>query len=103
MAAPDPHRSEAGDEGLEPEFPDEAGVDVAPLPVEKVESERLVENEVRARLVADGFTNDQILRWVEAYFADHAEGEPDDVVAWIREREAAAGESRRSEATGPDG
>ena len=102
MAAPDRHRNDAGDEGLEPESPDEAGVDVAPLPIEKVEPERMVENEVRARLEADGFTDDQILRWVEAYFAEHAEGEPDDVVAWIREQEAGTGDRRGSEASGRD-
>jgi hypothetical protein len=87
MAAPD---SEHRDEGLKPEFPDEAGVDVPPLPIEKVEPERLVENEVRGRLEADGFTDDQILRWVEAYFAEHDEGEPDEIVAWIRDRESGA-------------
>jgi len=43
---------------------------------------------VRARLEADGFTDDQILRWLEAYFADHDEGEPDEVVTWIRDQES---------------
>jgi len=102
MAAPDPHRSDRGDDGLEPESPEQAGVDGAPVPIEKVEPERLTENEVRARLEADGFTDDQILRWLEAYFAEHAEGEPDDVVAWIREQETRAGGSRGSGATGRD-
>ena len=88
MAPSDP---EATDDGLEPEFPDEAGVDVAPVPIERVEPERMVENEVRARLEADGFSDDQILRWVEAYFDEHSEGGPDDIVAWIRAREAGTG------------
>lgn len=92
MAAPNPeHRADGPrDEGLQAEFPDEAGVDVPPVPIEKVETERLLENEVRARLAADGFTDDQILRWVEAYFAEHDEGEPDEVVAWIRDQESPA-------------
>src|SRR5450759_4174465 len=49
MAAPDPeHRADGPrDEGLQAEFPDEAGVDVPPVPIEKVETERLLENEVR--------------------------------------------------------
>jgi hypothetical protein len=92
MAAPD---SEARDDGLQPESPDEAGVDAPPLPIEKVEPERLVENEVRDRLKADGFTDNQILRWVEAYFAEHDEAEPDDVVAWIREEETRTGREPR--------
>ncbi len=81
-------RDQPSDEGLEPEFPDEAGVDVTPVPIERVEPERIVENEVRARLEADGFNDEQILRWVEAYFDEHREGEPDDIVAWIREQES---------------
>ncbi len=98
MAAPDPEPDAAGrgrDEGLQPEFPDEAGVAVPPVPIEKVETERLVENEVRSRLEGDRFTDDQILRWVEAYFAEHDEGEPDDVVAWIRDQEARARDEPR--------
>jgi hypothetical protein len=89
MAPSDPDGGTAGDDGLAPEFPDEAGVDVEPVTIERVEPERMVENEVRARLESDGFTDDQILRWVEAYFDEHGEGEADDIVAWIREREAA--------------
>lgn len=94
MAAPesDPGPDKPGNEGLHAEFPDEAGVDVPPVPIEKVEPERLVENEVRARLEGDGFNDDQILRWVEAYFADHDEGDADDVVAWIRDQESPAGD-----------
>jgi hypothetical protein len=88
MAPPDSEHRGSRDEGLQPESPDEAGVDVPPVAMEKVETERLVENEVRARLEADGFTDDQILRWLEAYFADHDEGEPDEVVAWIRDQES---------------
>lgn len=90
MAAPNSeHRADGPrDEGLQAESPDDAGVDAPPLPIEKVETDRLVENEVRARLEADGFTDDQILRWLEAYFAEHAGGDPDAVVAWIRDRQS---------------
>ena len=92
MAGSGPEQSPGrGDDGLAPEFPQEAGVEVPKLPIEKVESERLLENEVRGRLEADGFSDDQILRWIEAYFAEHDEGEPDAVIAWIRERERPAG------------
>jgi hypothetical protein len=95
MAASGPEQSEGrGDDGVHSEFPQEAGVDVPPVPIEKVETERLLENEVRGRLEADGFSDEQILRWIEAYFAEHDEGEPDDVVAWIRDQERPAGRGR---------
>jgi hypothetical protein len=94
MAAPDADRTRRSDDDLTPESPDEAGVPVPPVPIEKVEPERMLENEVRARLEDDGFTDEQILRWVEAYFAEHPEGEPDEVVAWIRAEEARARDER---------
>ena len=88
MAPPHPEGSDRSrGDGLEPEYPDEAGVDVPRVPIERVEPERMLENEVRARLESDGFSDDQILRWVEAYFASHDQGEADDVVAWIRQQE----------------
>jgi hypothetical protein len=97
MAPSDPNRpgGQSGDDGLVPESPSEAGVSVPRVPIEKVESERMLENEVRARLEHDGFSDDQILRWLEAYFADHDEGEADEVVAWIRDREAREGSTER--------
>ena len=92
MAGSGPEQPEGrGDDGLAAEFPQEAGVEVPRVPIEKVESERLLENEVRGRLEADGFTDDQILRWMEAYFGDHDEGDANDVIAWIRDRERPAG------------
>ena len=89
MAPPQPEGSDSSrGDGLEPEYPDEAGVETPSVPIERVEPERMLENEVRARLESDGFSDDQILRWVEAFFASHDEGEAEDVVAWIREQEA---------------
>jgi len=90
MAPSDPNRpgGPSGDDGLVAESPGDAGVSVPRLPIEKVEPERMLENEVRARLERDGFSDEQILHWIEAYFADHDEGEPDQVVAWIRAQEA---------------
>ncbi len=92
MAGSGPAQPEGrGDDGLAPEFPKDAGVDVPRLPIEKVESERMLDNEVRGRLEADGFSDEQILRWIEAFFATHDEGEPEQVIAWIRDRERPAG------------
>ena len=85
--------AEGRDEGLAPESPKQAGVEPRPSRIEDVEPERMLENEVRARLEADGFTDDQILRWVEAFVAENGEGEPDDVIAWIRAKEQQAGDA----------
>ncbi|HZP31099.1 MAG TPA: hypothetical protein VFC99_19275 [Acidimicrobiia bacterium] len=79
------------DEELTPESPEAAGIRPRTERIEDVEPERLLENEIRGRLEADGFTDQQILKWVEAYFAEHTEGEPDEVVAWIREKEKESG------------
>jgi hypothetical protein len=73
---------------LVPEWPQGAGV--APphhQRIEDIEGERLLENEARARMRDEGFTDAQILSWVEAYFAERHEGNVDELVNWIRERE----------------
>ena len=79
------------DDDLIPESPEAAGIRPHTDRVEDVEPERLLENEVRGRLEADGFTDEQILKWVEAFFAEHSEGEADEVVEWIRQKEKEAG------------
>ena len=79
------------DDDLTPEDPEEAGIRPHTDRVEDVEPERMLENEIRGRLEADGFTDQQILKWVEAFFAEHSEGEPDEVVAWIRAKEKESG------------
>ena len=81
----------ADDDDLTPEDPEVAGIRPHTDRVEDVEPERMLENEIRGRLEADGFTDQQILKWVEAFFAEHSEGEPDEVVAWIRQKEQESG------------
>ena len=73
----------ARDESLEPEFPRDEGIPAPEPKIEDVEPVRLVENEVRGRLEAQGFDERQVLRWVEAYFAQHTGGDADDVIRWI--------------------
>jgi hypothetical protein len=79
------------DDDLTPESPEAAGITARTERIEDVEPERMLENEIRGRLEADGFTDSQILKWVEAFFAEHSEGEPDEVVAWIRQKEKESG------------
>jgi hypothetical protein len=53
-----------------------------------VEPIHLLANEARELLEGEGFTDQQILDWAEAYFADHSEGDARDLVAWIRDQES---------------
>jgi hypothetical protein len=79
---------------LTPESPREEGVKVPSPPIEDVEGIHLLDNEVRARLEAQGFTDDEILRWVEAYFAQDHEGDAEGLLAFIRDQERPAGEAQ---------
>jgi hypothetical protein len=85
---------------LIPEWPRDAGV-APPVHqrIEDIEGERLLDNEARARLHEDGFTDAQILPWVEAYFAERHEGDVEELVNWIRERERAAPQPNRETAS----
>ena len=74
-------------EHLEPEAPREAGVPAPEPRTEDVEPARLVENDVRERLCNEGFTDEQILKWVEAFFDSHTEGSADQVIDWIRQQQ----------------
>jgi hypothetical protein len=77
----------SGDGELEPQAPGEANVSAPSPSIEDEEPARLVENEVRGRLQDEGFTDEQILQWVEAYFKDHTEGSAEEVVEWIGRRQ----------------
>ena len=72
---------------LEPIGPAAVGLARPRQRIEDIEGERLLENEARGRLEADGFTDAQILRWVEAFFAARHAGDVEDLIAWIRDRE----------------
>ena len=72
------------DDGLTPDRPREEGVADPEPRIEDVEPIHLLANEARERLSSDGFSDEQILEWAEAYFAEHSEGTADELVAWIR-------------------
>jgi hypothetical protein len=71
-------------DGLTADAPRDEGVAEPEPRIEDVEPIHLLANEARERLRSDGFTDDQILRWAEAYFAEHSEGTADELVEWIR-------------------
>jgi hypothetical protein len=75
------------DRDLTADAPRDEGVAEPEPRIEDVEPIHLLANEARERLSTDGFTDEQILEWSEAYFAEHSEGDVDDLVRWIRARQ----------------
>lgn len=77
---------------LTPERPRAAGVpEEVPDAVTAIEGARILANEARDRLRADGFTDTQIDEWADAFIAERGSGEVEDLVAWIAEREQRSG------------
>jgi hypothetical protein len=81
---------------ITPEGPEDEGVAEPELTTEEVEGARLLGNEGRARLRADGFTDDQIDRWANAYYTTAVggrdEGDVNGLVAFIAAEQAAGRE-----------
>ncbi len=77
---------------LIPEAPHDAGIRTPSPRIEDVEGAHLLDNEARSLLESRGFTDDQILRWVEAYFVQDHEGDVDGLLEFIRDHEEADGE-----------
>jgi hypothetical protein len=78
---------------LTPDMPADEGVDEPELRTVEIEGARLLGNEARARLRADGFDDDEIDAWANAYYVSAAggadEGDVDGLIAWIAEEQAA--------------
>jgi hypothetical protein len=79
-----------GSDDVTPEMPEDEGVAEPELGTLEIEGARLLANEARARLRADGFDDDEIDAWTRAYYvANGDEGDVDGLVAWIAAEEAA--------------
>ncbi|MCU0311921.1 MAG: hypothetical protein MUE36_13370 [Acidimicrobiales bacterium] len=78
-----------------PERPEDEGLSEPELPEVDVEGARLLANEARVRLHADGFTDSEIDAWVRVYFEQGHDGDVDGLLAFI-ETEQAAGRSPRA-------
>jgi hypothetical protein len=71
-----------------PESPADAHVvEEVPAELGQIEGARLLGNDARDRLRADGFTDEQIDEWAETYVAENGGGEVGEFVAWIRAQE----------------
>jgi len=78
---------------LTPDMPEDEGIEEPELRTVEIEGARLLGNEARARLRADGFDDDEIDAWANAYYVSSAggadEGDVDGLIAWIAEEQAA--------------
>jgi hypothetical protein len=77
MPEPEPVPTKPEDVGVEEEVPD--------LP--NIEGARLLGNDARKRLHADGFDDQQIDAWAETFIAEVGSGTVDEFVAWIARHE----------------
>jgi hypothetical protein len=79
-------------DGLTPENPEAEGLVPPELTEEEIEGTRLLANEARGRLRADGFTDAEIDRWARSYYtrAENGtdEGDVDGLLAFIAEQQA---------------
>ena len=79
-------------DGLTPENPEAEGLTTPELSEEEIEGDRLLANEARSRLRADGFTDPEIDRWVKTYYTQAEggvdQGDVDGLIAFIKEQQA---------------
>lgn len=83
----------AVDQDLVAEGPQDAGVDDAEPDAPRVEGAHLLAEEVRARLRARGFTDEQILDWAKAFLRSEQSGGDAEFLSWIRDNEQASNSS----------
>ncbi len=76
-------------DAVQPDRPEQEGLPEPELPQVDVEGARLLANEARGRLRADGFDDDEIDAWVRVYFEQGHEGTVDGLVAFIAAEQAA--------------
>jgi hypothetical protein len=70
-----------------PSRPEDVGVAEETPELGEIEGARILGNDSRSRLHADGFTDAQIDSWAETYIAEVGSGTVDEFVAWINRRE----------------
>jgi hypothetical protein len=79
-------------DGITPEPPQAEGVTEPVLSEEEIEGDRMLANEARSRLRADGFTDPEIDAWTRAYYTTAEggvdQGDVDGLIAFIREQQA---------------
>jgi len=66
-----------------PEHPEDAGIAEEIPELTAIEGARLLGNDARSRLRADGFDDAQIDEWAETFIAEEGSGTVEQFVAWI--------------------
>jgi hypothetical protein len=72
---------------IEPERPDDAGVEEKTPPTMQVEGARVLADDAKPLLEDKGFSDEQIRRWADAYIAEVGSGDVDSFIAWIDRRQ----------------
>ncbi len=85
----------SADRDLVAEAPREAGVGSAEADVSHLEGAHVLAEEVRPRLRAQGFADQQILDWAKAFLASKDSGGDVEFLAWMRNEEQASKSRRR--------
>ena len=84
-------------DGITPETPEAEGLVEPELDTEEIEGDRLLANEARGRLRADGFTDSEIDAWVRAYYTQSVDGrdqgDVDGLIRFIQAEQASGGTS----------
>lgn len=76
-------------DAVHPDLPEQDGLAEPELPEVDVEGARLLGNEARGRLHADGFDDEEIDAWVRVYFEQGHEGSVEGLVSFIAAEQAA--------------
>ncbi len=76
-------------DAVQPERPEDEGLREPELPQVDIEGARLLANEARERLHADGFDDAQVDAWVRVYFEQGHEGTVEGLLAFIEAEQAA--------------
>jgi hypothetical protein len=74
---------------VDPDRPEDEGLNEPELPEVDIEGARLLANEARPRLHTDGFDDDEIDAWVRVYFEQGHEGSVAGLLAFIEAEQAA--------------
>lgn len=72
---------------LEPQKPQEAGVDPGSPELTQIEGARLLATDARARLRAEGFNDRQIDEWADAFVREVGAGDVDGFIKWVADQQ----------------
>lgn len=72
---------------LEPQKPQEAGVDPSTPALTQIEGARLLATHARPRLQAEDFTDRQIDEWADAFVREVGAGDVDGFIKWVADQQ----------------